>query len=252
MDGSITIISGTLGGGKTLCAVERMYEHVRRGGYAFTNIQLHREKWGAQLARVGFIYEDDRVVDLVGDLGKFHERVGRGSRGDCVMVVIDEAHLSFNARDWDKANRDLLNFNTLVRKLDIELIYITQDPNNLDKQFRRMVQNVVVCRNMKTWKVFGLFNCPIPLMFRIHMDMTRGTGTKGTRNFTEIIFRRQWVCDLYNSDALLGAHAQLFSGLKQFNSSPLKRIEKSKTVEKKSFPWAECLAALCAAIFTLF
>lgn len=246
-DGCIEIISGTLGGGKTLFAVERGVNHLSLGGYWATNIELHVDKIRDYLAHKGLEFDQDRLILLQGDLSSFHEQIPRGSASMLVMVTIDEAHLTFNARDFAKVNRDLLNFNTLVRKLDIHLDYITQHPDNLDKQMRRMSATTWMCRNLSHYKIWGIFPCPFPLKFRVPVDTTRGSG-KGVTGSPEITFFSSWAYPLYNSKALLGDAAEKIGKIRQVHGAALKRITKPKTVSPS--PWPLLAAASCAALYS--
>jgi hypothetical protein len=223
MNGAIELITGTLGGGKTLVAVERIYEHLERGGYVFTNIELYPEEITRRMAERGYVFDPSRLTFLKPeDMEKFHEHVARGTKNSQVMVAIDEAHLSHHARDYLNTDTSLVDFNTLVRKLDILLLYITQDPSNLDKQFRKMVGTLWVCRNMRHYKILGVLPFPIPIFFRVQFDTTR--GQKPVKVSSDISYRKSWACGMYNSDALLGSTAQRIGQLRQVEAKPLARI----------------------------
>jgi len=253
MNGSCTLITGGLGGGKTAKAVEDGFDVLSRGGWWYTNIEVWADCVRDRLRDRGLVFDPRRLRILSGSMGDFHNQVGRGSADDQVLVTIDESHLEFNSRDWAKTNRDLLNFNTLVRKLDINLVYITQDPANLDKQFRRLVQTLWHCRNMKQFKLLGIIPAPLPFYFRVRYDCS--IGAQPVRQDVELQFRSS-AWGLYNSDALLGPAAQKFGQLKLCKSSPLKRC-KPTMLRKQSWstpvenPWPETASA-CLAAFFLF
>lgn len=226
MNGEIQIITGTLGGGKTLHAVEKAVNHLRRGGHVYTNIEIIPKAVETWLAVQGLKFEPDRL-HLIPNAGikSFHENLERGQPDMRVYVIIDEAGLEFNSRDWKDLNRDLLNFNVLVRKFDIYLIYIAQKPEMLDKQFRGLCQTQIDCRNLKHYKIFGAFSLPIPLMFRVHYSLVWG---KRQHVRSEPIITPKWVYPLYNSDALLGDSASKFAKMQHATRSPLQRIKKLK------------------------
>ena len=250
MNGSIEITSGTLGGGKTYFEVDRMYQHVAAGGWAYTNIEIYPQKFAEALARDGLEFDPKRLVFLEGDPDRFHERISRGTADSQVLVVIDEAGLAFNARDWAKTDRALLTFNTLARKLDINLHYISQDIEDIDKQFRRKASKLWICRNLRHYRIGGVVPFPIPIMVRICMDNTVKTG-KAVREFAEPVIRRQWICDLYNSDALHGSHAGAFSGMAAVRGEPLRRIPRVRPpgpVRKSKLNYV----TLCAASFASY
>jgi hypothetical protein len=246
VNGSIEIVTGTLGGGKSLFAVERIYFHLLAGGWVYTNIEMHHAAVAAEMADHGVEFEPDRLVLLTGPLAEFHTLVSRGDENSNVMVVIDEAHLGFNSRDWAKTNRDLLDFNSCVRKLDILLLYITQDITNLDKQFRKLAGIQWMCRNMAKppMKLLGVIPVPIPLLFRIPFNKTVGND-KGVAGSPQIVGSTKWVWKLYNSDALLGESRTKMETMRKVSAKPLKRIKKTNT--NSLLP--EMAALLCASFF---
>ena len=73
---------------------------------------------------------------------EFHKHTAAGTPEKPVLVVLDEAHLWFNARDWNSTSRELLAFLTQSRKQSTDVIFISQSLLNMDKQFMRLVQVV--------------------------------------------------------------------------------------------------------------
>lgn len=246
MNGATEAITGTLGGGKTAFAVERMLEHLLAGGYCYTNVEIYLEKVREWMLEKGRVFEPDRLIFLTGDLGTFHKQVKRGTHECQVMVVLDEASLDFNARDWASTSKDLLAFNNFVRKLDIILLYITQRFEDLDKQFRARVGVLWVCRNMKHLKLLGLIPFPLPLFFRVRFDNTRGNG-KPVKLDSEAVVK-SWAWGLYNSDALTGKGHEQFLAMETANRTPLKRIQKPKTQGPSIWPE---LITVCLSAFSL-
>ena len=174
MNGFIEMVTGTLGGGKTSLAVERIYEHLCKGGWVYTNIECYPDKIAERMAQIGLEFDPQRLVILQGDAREFHKHVKRGTADSLVMVAIDEAGLEINSRDWGKTEKPQLAFNTMARKLDIWLVYISQDANDVDKQIRKKADTIWVCRNMKKLKIWGVFPFPLPFYFRVRFDNTRG------------------------------------------------------------------------------
>jgi hypothetical protein len=72
------------------------------------------------------------------------------------LFVLDEAHIAFNARQWQSTGEDVLFYLSQHRKLGDDVIVITQAAGNLDKQFRSVAQTFVRCRNHAT-KRAGMF-----------------------------------------------------------------------------------------------
>lgn len=254
MNGSIEIVTGTLGGGKTLLAVERAYYHLRRGGHVFSNIEIHPERIAERLALEGFQFEPDRLVQLSTEsLRGFEEQIKRGTKDCPVMVVLDEAHLEWNSRDYAQSRKEdsvkrMLDFNTLARKLDIDLVYVTQSMTDIDKQLRSKAAKLVVCRNMKQLRIMGLIPLPLPFYSRVYFDISVGNPKPQKTDF-DIFLLPRWVCSLYNSDALLGKSAKAFEGMEIASSTPLKRIPKLRSPgEKPKLLNAANIAAFAACV----
>lgn len=136
-DGFISVYCGELGGGKTLSAMGEMFNVWDRSGVVATNVDIIWEgckHYGRHVR--GWDY-DDRQVMILDDkkIERFHANTPPGS-----LIVLDETHLWFNARDWQKTQRELLNFMTQARKQNNDVIFITQHEDNIDKQFRRLIR----------------------------------------------------------------------------------------------------------------
>jgi hypothetical protein len=227
VNGSTSIITGTLGGGKTAFAVEQIVLHLASGGICYTNIECFSDKIAAKIETdFGAVFEPSRLRPLSGDLSQFHLQVERGSKDQLVMIVLDEASLDFNARDWATTSRDLLAFNNFVRKLDIRLLYITQRFEDIDKQFRARAGLLWVCRNMKHLRLWGFIPCPLPFYFRVRFDNSRGLG-KPIQLDSDVTLR-PWSFGLYNSDALTGKGSDIFANMGKASVTKLKRIERER------------------------
>jgi len=246
MNGSCTAITGTLGSGKTAKGVEIAVDRMQKGWWCCSNVEFLRDELKQRFAEDGLLFEDERLIDLGVEVKDYYLRIPRGNKDQQVLVIIDEAHLEHNARDWDKANKDLLTFVTLVRKLDVELIYITQVLTNVDKQIRAMVQFVWHCRNMKQLRILGVIPFPLPFYIRVPYTFVNG-GQKPERiGAGEFIFRSP-AWGLYKTDALLGAAAQKFLLLKTVEATPLKRIPRKAV---KARPGDDFFVEVWAAIST--
>lgn len=254
MKGYIEIVAGTLGGGKSMAAVERAYYHLLAGGWVYTNIELHAGAIRGQMVRHRRVFRDERLVFLEGrSVSGFHMQIARGTVQSQVLVMIDEAHLEWNSRDYqstksDPSGREMLNFITLVRKLDIILIFITQSPEDIDKQMRKKASWLLMCRNLKDLRLFGFIPLFVPLFVRTRYDIAVG-GNKPRKVSSEWFFRPKWVCELYNSDALLGAAAGKFSGMRVVEAAPLERLPPGPEQVFRFDAFLVILGAVCGAFF---
>lgn len=174
----IELTEGRLGGGKTYSAVAKMAYRLAQGDTVVTNVKVKpRQLWEfvAEVYGVDF----DQGAYWVEEEGKCERDQGQlwlipnaqirefqnhvpwgGLRGTAdkvrVLVVLDEAHLYFNARDWNQTDRALLAFLTQSDKVSVDVLFISQSILNIDKQFARLVQYIWRYRDLSKWKIPGL------------------------------------------------------------------------------------------------
>jgi len=230
-EGKLEFYCGSLGSGKTSFAFERGLEHLLRGGTVVTNIEFYPDKVAQWMHEEhGLEFDRKRLVKME-DGPDFWKQAIIGSADLEAMLIVDEAHVEHNARAWDKSSMQETLFNTMARKLRIHLIYITQDINNVDKQFRRMAQVIWYCRNLKQYKLLGgLVSFPFNLFFRV--PYLCGPGVPPRPMQPEITMRpTSW--GMFDSHNLVGRAAETFSILKAAESSPLRRLPRPP----KPFRW---------------
>jgi hypothetical protein len=200
----IELFEGRLGGGKTYNAVVRMVAQLARGGTVCTNVQII---WPAIVEYVakrwGVVLERDQCIELQDEqIFLFHRYIPKGDKDLPVLVVVDEAHLHFNARDHaqtDRKFRETLTFLTQSRKVNVDVIFISQSILNMDRQFGRLVQYIWRFRDLSKWKIPGLgLSYPFQQILCVQYDydgrtmLNRAFQQKDTRIFS-----------LYNTDAIV-------------------------------------------------
>lgn len=161
-EGSTTIVTGALGSGKTLLMVEEAMEFLALGGEVMTNIPLRLdpiEKWMRDSR--GRIMDRKRVHFIGQTTARGFEKIAR--RGS--MLVLDEAALDFNSRDWKARNDTELGFMVLCRKLKIHLLMGSQMRELVDKQMRDLMQYRIECRNLAQYALWA--GIRLPLFIRI-------------------------------------------------------------------------------------
>lgn len=240
MNGRIELVEGNRGSGKTEFLTELGYFHMRAGGYWFPNIEVNVEAIRLRMEEEGYIFEPSRLIPLPANCDNWHTKIARGTPNNLVMITIDEAQFKYDAFEGKVAKDDRGIF-ALARKLDILLIFATQRASKLSKVLRDDFDFMWKCKNLKQWKILGIFPFPFNIRFRIGSHMINGVPEVVTRY---PVFGRQWVWKLYNSDALLGDMAQRLGGLQILEAKELTRI-KTKT---EPIDWAPTLAALCASL----
>ena len=151
----ISCYTGTCGSGKTYHAVEKILQKLQKGGYAIGNIELNlSEKYESHYKYVD-IYEI--TTELLTEYAKeVSEKLGRRLKEDELLLVIDEAQLIFNCREWNQNGRkEWTKFFQLHRKLGYGIILITQMAKMLDKQIYGVMEYEVIHRKASNFGIKG-------------------------------------------------------------------------------------------------
>jgi hypothetical protein len=141
------IYTGKLGGGKSLCAVGRIKEHLQKGLKVATNLDLKLHKmFPAKTRAINVIRVPDKpsVTDL-NVLGVGNSTYDEELNG---LLVLDECGTWFNSRNWnDKGRKDVNDWFLHARKLGWTVILIIQDISILDSQARAtLAEHTAFCR----------------------------------------------------------------------------------------------------------
>ncbi|MCI5157301.1 MAG: hypothetical protein D3906_02485, partial [Candidatus Electrothrix sp. AUS1_2] len=194
----------------------RVVEHLTEGGVVGLNFRL-TEDWAYILAmhhplvadgsktlqevaesvyrRCFFIGDPHTLQDLVDDynsrcIGKAADRLEHR-----ILVVIDEAQLYLNAREWRK-NAPWIQLFTQHRKMGLDLILIAHHIKFIDSQARELINYVSYVKNLQEdWRI-PLLDIRFPFPLFIYTTKPRVGGGKGTWRFIRFNVP---VSEMYNS-----------------------------------------------------
>lgn len=141
----IRYVTGTLGAGKTFHSVRLLMDHLAAGGTVVTNVECVFGRIQNVIARRSRVWiERDQLRVFDPELTpNWETEIPWGEKEGMVLVVLDEAHLFYNARDWSataSAHKRLLSFLSQSRKAGVDVLWISQDGGNVDKQFRTLAE----------------------------------------------------------------------------------------------------------------
>lgn len=154
----IVLYSGTPGSGKSLDAAKTIYNWCRRGAPILCNfplnvdnIRVRREK------QIHFIPNTDlNPDDLVAFSREYFE--GKPCKENSILLLIDEAQLLFNARDWSVKGRDRWTwFFTMHRHFGFFIILCAQFDRMLDRQVRGLIEYEYIHRKVNNMGLKGVF-----------------------------------------------------------------------------------------------
>lgn len=205
MPGIETLV-GRIGSGKSLTAVRRMCKYMANGGHCYTNIKLKIDQCSRYAALNWQLDIDPSLYHpLTPDqISMFHRYTASGTPDCHTLVVIDEAQLYFNARDWAKADREFLTFLTQCRHVHTDIIFISQSSENIDKQIRRLITTETRCRDWSKMQVGFLKFKALQLVMEAIYDYDGKTLLH-----REWILKEQALFDCYDSYEMVATFPRL-------------------------------------------
>lgn len=154
---AISLYSGTPGSYKSYHAVYRSILWLKTGGNVISNFPLNYSK--VIKRPVKGVYEMVDNLSLTVDyLIKFAAEHHKPSVKAQTLVVIDEASIKFNSRDFNVKDRmEWIRFFANHRHFNFEIVLIAQQDRMLDRQIRGCIETEFKHRSLKNYKLFGRF-----------------------------------------------------------------------------------------------
>lgn len=201
----ITIVTGKIGGGKTLFTVGKMMAHLAKGGRVMGNIRINFDqaasycwkKYRARIQECQIAYHNFEEMPVFYHSTEFM----RGTDELPMMLVCDECQIYFPANEKRPYYKALLDFLTLSRRFNVDIYFITQDPTTFVPAFRNQSQFTFYCADMRQQTV-GFFGQISMLGLRWSQRDTK-TGvlnTRGTTKLSKDIFSCYDTRQSYSSD----------------------------------------------------
>ena len=146
----IVLYSGTPGSGKSLDCARTIYNWCRRGNPIICNFPINIDNIKIKGNKdIRFVTNDELTPDYLVETAKEHF-AGRRVKEDSILLIIDEAQLLFNARDWTAKGRDRWTwFFTMHRHFGYLIILCAQFDRMLDRQVLPLFSELFV--KVKIW-----------------------------------------------------------------------------------------------------
>lgn len=156
----ISLYSGTPGSGKSYHATQRCYDALRwAGANVIANFPIDLTKIKKRKGVFTYRKNQELTVKYLIDFAKEHHKPRKESQ---TLLIIDEAGIKFNARQWqDKDRLDWLDFFSQHRKFGYEIILISQADLMIDKQIRSFIEIEHIHRSMRHNGKVGFILSPI-------------------------------------------------------------------------------------------
>lgn len=179
---AVYCVTGKLGAGKTLVSVSKIREYLNSGRTVATNLDLNLENLVNPFAKKTKVFRlpdvpDSNSMNAIG-LGYEGEFKGDDHNG---LIVLDECAKWLNSRDYrDKNRKGLIDWMIHARKKRWDIIFIIQDIDAMDKQFRDLFcEYGVFCRRMDRYHIpflspiFKLFTGKPLTPIRLHVGIVK-------------------------------------------------------------------------------
>ena len=186
-DSMIYFYSGTPGSGKSLHVARDIYYRLNRSKYphVISNFNIFTKYIKNKKAK--FIYKDNSeiTVPYLVDYSVKNHIKGKENQ---TLLVIDEAHTIWNSREWQKNTdrMEWLKFFSQHRKLGFNIIVISQNDRQLDKQIRVQFEYEVTHRKVNNFKIGKFF--PVATFIAI----TRWYGINEKIESEFFLYRKKW------------------------------------------------------------
>lgn len=142
-------LTGRLGSGKNLVAVDRIRDKLLEGRPVATNINLNLRALLGDRAP-GHVVQRLPDFPTADDLHAIGEVDNDDDEEQNGLVVLDEGGMMLNARQWGEGGRhELIKWFLHSRKLGWDVIVISQSLGMVDKQLREFCSEYVI--SMKRW-----------------------------------------------------------------------------------------------------
>lgn len=154
----INLYSGTPGSGKSLHLAKEIASRMKMGRVVIGNFPINKDAIrgkvkGDYIFIDNFNLKPDVLLKFSMDMSK---RLGRRLKEGEILLIIDEAQLLFNCREYDKGDRGAwLSFFTQHRHYGYDIVMAAQFDRMIDRQIRSLFEYETVHRKIKNAGLFG-------------------------------------------------------------------------------------------------
>lgn len=203
---SVKAYLGVPGSGKSLHVMDDIYWYsMNRKALILTNFEVQPPK----RARASFRqlpFGELAATDVLSEIRAWTEEGHRIESEGQILVVIDEAQIPFNNREWNKSGRqDWIRLFIQHRKLGIRFVLVVQSLGMLDKQIQAVVETTAHHMRVNSYGWFGrlvsLLTLGRPVCMCIYRLPFYGSSSAGIIG-RELIVGRKRLYRMYDTHAL--------------------------------------------------
>lgn len=247
----IVLYSGTPGSGKSLDCARTIYNWCRRGAPIICNFPVNADNIKLKKKKdIRFIGNDDLDPDLLVSIAREHFS-GKPIKEDSILLIIDEAQLLFNAREWSSKGRARWNwFFTMHRHFGYFIILCAQFDRMLDRQVRCLIEYEYIHRKVKNmgwrgWLLSFLFLSPFRPLF-VKIKIWYPMKEKVDSDFYKASPRFYRIYDTYQLIDAPGSNARISGGPGSPRSSALEPgVKESNSVINSNKKELDSIERIC-------
>lgn len=168
---AISLYSGTPGSYKSYHATADIIQWLGRGKNVIANFPVDAKRYYKRrkklLGKFVFLPNTALTIDYLLQFAKNNHKPGKLKAQ--TLIVIDEASIMFNSRQFDRKDRmEWVNFFANHRHFNFDVILIAQNDRMIDRQIRGLLEYDIKHRALKNWNLAmaivsilckGLFHC---------------------------------------------------------------------------------------------
>ena len=165
----ITLYTGTPGSGKSLDIARKIYDSTLTNKKIICNFDINKSALKKKADNFLYLENEKITPDFLYQYSRANTIKGKENQ---ILLIIDEAQMLFNSRDWNKGNRqEWCKFFQLHRHYGYNIILATQFDRLLDRQIRSLVEYEIIHRKINNYglagALLGLIFGAKPLFIRI-------------------------------------------------------------------------------------
>lgn len=207
----INIYTGTPGSGKSYHCTDLALKSIRRGTNVISTLFMDFSSVKDKRAIFEYVDIEDLTPKYLVEFAMKHHIKGKEGQ---TTVIVDEAQIIFNCRDWGSSNtKEWNSFFPVHRHMGFNFILATQDDRKLDKQIRGLIETEYLHRNMK----HSALSVWLPYIPNIFLVLQRWYGVQGPAGKLgkSFIFPKKEYRKYYDTTALWSV-VQAKYGFKHF------------------------------------
>ena len=153
----IYLYSGTPGSGKSLHTAKIVLDDLRRGLPVICNFEINKDLVKHGYENFQYIETFDLCPEWLIQFSQEHFKDKR-VKEDSITLIIDEAQMLFNPREWNQKDRVAwLKFFQVHRHYGYSVILVSQSDMMLDKQIRALIEYEQIHRKISNYGLRGYF-----------------------------------------------------------------------------------------------